>query len=113
MGKFKAMVDTLEKLAEFRKIYNIPDNVEVSYCPESEAIILRGEGKVVIPLVAIVEGGFRIPMSDLLTNFLRNFKVFPHQCTPNVFRIYSSVDILNKRLGMSLTEHDINYIYSF
>lgn len=52
-------------------------------------------------------------MSRLLTNFLRHFKVFLDQCTPNVFRVVSSVDKLNKRLGLSLIEHDINYVYNF
>ena len=33
--------------------------------------------------------------------------------TSNVFRIVSNVDTLNKQLGLKLTEHDINYIYSF
>lgn len=89
------MVDTFERLAEFRKAYNIPDDVEVRYCPKSEVILSRGKDKVVIPLVTIVEGGVRIPMSDLLTNFLRHFKVFLNQCTPNVFRVVSSVDVLN------------------
>jgi len=27
--------------------------------------------------------------------------------------VVSSVDVLNKRLGLKLTEHGINYIYSF
>ena len=113
MGKFKSMADTPERVVEFRKMYNIPDDVEVRYCLESEVILSRREGTVVIPLVAIVEGEVRIPMSDLLTNFLRHFKVCPDQCTPNVFRVVSSVDTLNKRLRLKLTEHDINYIYSF
>ena len=113
MGKFKSMVDTLERLAEFRRKYNFPDDVEVSYCLESEAILSRGEGRVVIPLVSIVKGGVRIPMSDLLTNLLCHFKVCPNQCTPNVFRIVSSGDTLNKRLELKLTEHNINFIYSF
>jgi len=52
-------------------------------------------------------------MSDLLTNVLHHFKVYPDQCTPNVYRIVSSVDTFNKKLGLKLTEHDINYIYSF
>jgi len=52
-------------------------------------------------------------MSDLLTNFLRHFKVCPNQCTPNIFRIINSVDTLNKRLGLNLTKHDINYMYIF
>ena len=113
MGKFKSMVDTPERLAEFRKKYNFPDDAEVSYCPESEVILSRGEGRVVIPLIAIVVGGLRIPMSDLLTNFLRHFKVCPDQCTPNVFRIISRVETLNKRLGLKLIEHNINFIYCF
>ena len=107
------MVDTLERLVEFRRKYNFPDDVEVSYCLESKAILSRGEGRVVIPLVSIVKGGVRIPMSDLLTNFLCHFKVYPTQCTPNVFRIVSSGDTLNKRLELKLTEHNINFIYSF
>ena len=55
--KFKSIVDTLERLAKFRRKYNFPNDVEVSYCPESNAILSRGEGRVVIPLIAIVEGG--------------------------------------------------------
>lgn len=68
---------------------------------------------MVIPLVAIVEGRVRIPMSDLLTNFLHHFKVCPDQCTLNMFRKVSSIDTLNKKLKLKLTEHNINYIYSF
>lgn len=109
MGKFRSMVDTPVSLGEFRKKYNFLDDVEVRYCSEFEVILSRGEGRVVIPLVPIVEGGVRIPVSDLLTNFLHHFKVCLDQCTPNVFRIVSSVDTLNKRLGLKLIEHDINY----
>ena len=68
---------------------------------------------MVIPFVAIVEGGVRTPMNDLLTNFLHHFKVCLDQCTPNVFRIVSSIDTLNKKLRLKLTKHDINYVYSF
>ena len=41
MGKFKSMVDTPERLAKFRTKYNFPDDVEVSYCLESEAILSK------------------------------------------------------------------------
>ena len=104
---------TPERLAEFRKTYNIPDDVEVRYCLESEVILLRREDRVVIPIVAVVEGGVRIPMSDLLTNFLRHFKVCLDQYTLDVFRVVSSVDTLNKRLDLKLTKHDINYLYIY
>lgn len=104
---------TPERLAKFRKTYNIPDDVEVRYCLESEVILLRREDRVVIPIVAVVEGGVRIPMSDLLTNFLRHFKVCLDQYTLDVFRVVSSVDTLNKRLDLKLTKHDINYLYIY
>ena len=61
----------------------------------------------------LYRGGVRIPMSDLLTNLLCHFKVCLDQCIPNVFWIVSSVNTLNKRLRLKLTEHDINYVYSF
>ena len=63
------MFDTSESLREFRTKYNFLEDVEVRYCSESEAILSKGEDRVVIPLVAIVEGGVRIPTSDLLTTF--------------------------------------------
>ena len=113
MGKFKSMVDTPERLAEFRRKYNFPEDVEVRYCSKDEVILSRGEDRVVLPLIAVVEKGVKIPMSDLLTNFLRHFKVCLDQCTLNFFRVNSNVDTLNKRLGLNLIEHDINYVYSF
>lgn len=63
------MVDTPERLDEFRRVYEILDDIGVSYCPESEVEFLRGKERVIIPLVAFVEGGVRIPMSRLSTNF--------------------------------------------
>ena len=53
MKKFKSVVGTSKRLAEFRRKYDLPDDVEVSYYPESKAILSRGEGRVVIALVAI------------------------------------------------------------
>ena len=85
----------------------------MSFYPKSEVEFLRGEGRVIILLVAFVEGGVRISMNKLLINYLRHFKVCLDQCTPNVFRVVSCVAKPNKRLGHSLTEHEINYIYSF
>ena len=107
------MVDTPKRLAKFRTKYNFPDDVEVSYCLESEAILSKRGRQSGNPTRCHYRGRVRIPMSDLITNFLRHFKVCADQCTPNVFRIVSSVDTLNKRLGLKFTKHDINFIYSF
>ena len=57
MGKFKSFVDMPEGLFWFRRAYGIPDNVGVSYCPDSEVDFVKREAKVVMPLVAFVEGG--------------------------------------------------------
>ena len=53
MKKFKSVVGTSKRLAEFRRKYDLLDDVEVSYYSESKAIISRGEARAVIPLVAI------------------------------------------------------------
>ena len=67
---------------------------------------------MIIPLVSFKEGGVRIPLGKLMTNFLRHFKLCPNQYTPNIFRVVSSVAEQNKRLSLNLSEHDINQVYS-
>ena len=49
----------------------------VSYYPKSKVDFVEGEGKVVIPLVVFVKGEVKIPISNLLTNFLRHFNICP------------------------------------
>lgn len=39
MGKFKSMVDALERLDEFKRRYNILDDVEMSYSSKFKAIL--------------------------------------------------------------------------
>ena len=75
MGKFKSFVDTPEGLFWFRRAYGILDNVGVSYCLDLEVDFVKGEGKVVIPLVAFVEEGVRIPFINLLTKFFDTFQI--------------------------------------
>lgn len=53
MGKFKPMVDSPERLVEFKRAYGIPDDIGVSYCPKLEVDFVKGEGRVVIPLVRL------------------------------------------------------------
>ena len=95
MGKFKSLVDT--RLVASRKVYGIPDDVGVSYCLDKEVDFRKGLETMIIPLVSFVEEGVRIPISKLLTNFLRKFKICRDQCTPNIFRVVSSIGELNRR----------------
>ena len=70
----------------------------------------RQEGEVVIPMIAFIEDGIRIPMGRVTRDYLIAHRLSPTQCTPNMFRILGSVDALNEKMGLNLTHHDINWI---
>lgn len=63
-------------------------------------------------MIAFIEKGMRIPIGKVTKHFLCLFRLCPTQCAPNIFRILGSVDALNNKMGVSLTHHDINWIYS-
>ena len=69
---------------------------------------MRQEGEVVIPMNTFIEGGMRIPMGKVTKDYLIAHRLSPTQCTPNVFRILDSVDALNEKMGVNLTDHDVN-----
>ena len=72
---------------------------------------MRREGKVVIPIIAFIEGGMRIPIGPMMRDYLRHFWLTPTQCAVNVFRILGYVDTLNEKMGLRLTHHDVNWYY--
>ena len=60
-------------------------------------------GKVVIPMIAFIDGGMTLPMGRITRDYLLNHRLTPHQCAPNLFRVLGYVDILNEQLGLGLT----------
>ena len=78
------------------------------YYKEGEWHIMRQEGEVVIPIIAFLERGMRIPMWPVMRDYLRHFRLAPIQCVVNVFRILGSMDALNEKMGLRLTHHDVN-----
>ena len=66
MGRFKKYVFTKEAMEKFIADYKIPANVGLRYCAEGEWRLRRQEGEVVIPIIAFVEGGMRIPMGPMM-----------------------------------------------
>ena len=82
--------------------------MSIRYCKEGEWHEKRQEGEVVIPMIAFIEGGMRIPMGIITRDYLRAHKLAPTQCVPNMFRILGSDDALNEKMGLGLTHHDIN-----
>ena len=67
---------------------------------------------VVIPMIALIKGGMEILIGRVTRDFLINFRLFPTQCSPNLFRVLGSVDMLNRKMGTNLTCHDVNWIYN-
>ena len=108
MGKFKCLVDSEEGIEKFRAKYKIPPRVGIRYAAEGEWVDDRKIGEVVIPMIAFIEGGMTIPMGTLTRNFLRFFRLSPTQCTLNMFRVLKSIEVLNERMNLNLTHHDVN-----
>ena len=112
MGRFKHLVDSEEGMKNFRTKYNIPPHVGVRYAAQGEWFDERKIGEVVIPMIAFIEGGMTIPMGILTRNFLRSFRLSPTQCAPNMFKVLGSIEVLNERMNLNLTYHDVNWIYN-
>ena len=75
-----------EAMAVFRRLYEIPNNVGLRYVYWSDALP-PSSGELLIPVVAVVEGGVRFPIDPLLPDFLSYFSLSPTQVNPNIFRI--------------------------
>ena len=95
-----------ENIKSFKVQYRIPLGVSIRYCEEGEWHKKRQEGEVVIPMIAFIEGGMRIPMVTFIRDYLKAHRLAPTQCAPNMFRILGSVDSLNEKMGLNLTHHD-------
>ena len=72
----------------------------------------RQEGEVVIPMIAFIEGGMRIPMGTVTRDYFRTHRLAFTQCAPNMFRILGSIGALNEKMGLGLTHHDVNWVYN-
>ena len=112
MGRFKELVDTEEKMRNFRTKYNIPPDVGIRYAAQGEWYDERKTNEVAIPMIAFIEGGMTILMGTLTRNYLRYFRLSPTQCAPNMFRVLGCIEALNERINLNLTHHDINWIYN-
>ena len=90
----------------------MPSRVSIRHCLQGEWHALRLKGEVVIPMIAFIEEGMRIPMGRVTRNFLIAHRLCLTQCSLNRFRILGSVDALNEKMGVNLTLHDVNWVYN-
>ena len=96
MGRFAKLVDTPEGMAAFRTKYRILDDVELQHCELREWLVMNKPPRaVVIPMITFIKGGMEIPMGRVTRDFLINFRLSPTQCSPNLFRVLSSIDMIN------------------
>uniref|UniRef100_A0A2N9H2X5 Uncharacterized protein n=1 Tax=Fagus sylvatica TaxID=28930 RepID=A0A2N9H2X5_FAGSY len=109
-GKLARYVNTPENMALFCRLYRVPDDVGLRYVHWSDALP-PSSGELLIPVVAVVEGGVRFPIDPLLADFLSYFSLSPTQVNPNIFRIVMGTVELNRRLGLELSTYDIVWTY--
>ena len=99
-------VNMPEAMAVFRRLYEIPNNVGLRYVHWSDALP-PSSGELLIPVVAVVEGGVHFPIDPLLADFLNYFSLSPTQVNPNIFKIVMGTLELNRRLDLKLSTYDI------
>ena len=112
MGKFKHLVESEEGMERFRAKYRIPPTVGMRYAAQGEWVDARKTGEVVIPMIAFIEGRMTILMGTITRNYLKFFRLSPTQCALNMFRVLGSIEVLNERMNLNLTHHDVNWVYN-
>ena len=108
MGRFMCLVESEEHRERFKAKYRIPLTVGMRYATQGEWANDRKTGEVVIPMIVFIEGGMTIPMGNITRNYLRFFILSPTQCAPDMFRVLGSIEVLNERMNLNLTHHDVN-----
>ena len=77
MVKLRELVKTEEAMEKFIADYRISPNVGLRYYKEGEWHLKRRTGEVVIPLLAFIERGVRIPIGPVMRGYLRHFRLAP------------------------------------
>lgn len=101
-GRFRRLCETPAAMDEFRRKYNILDNVVLSLAPLDAIRENSSWDRAHIPIVAIVEGGVRFPLHPLLRHVLNWYHLTPMQVSANVFRLIMGTVALNEILGTNL-----------
>ena len=111
---YSYLLSSKASLASFRAAYNVPRDVNITYCHEGDIDLHRHTSlnTVFFPLMAILEGGVRFPVDPLIIGTLRFYGLCPDQLPPNFYLVVSCVSRLNHIFGLQLNHHDINFIYS-
>ena len=75
-SKLARLVNTKDSMAQFKGLYRVPPSISLTYCHlDNLPIINRNE--ILLPVMAVVEGGVRFPLHPLLIDFLQTVNAFP------------------------------------
>jgi len=69
MGRFFNLVNTPKHREEFKRYYRIPSNISIQHCSLGKWHEKRPTEAIMIPMIAFIEGGMRIPMSKVTRDF--------------------------------------------
>lgn len=111
MGKYRFFVNSPGAMAEFRKDYNIPDDVHLTLA-ELDVTPWGNPGFVPFTLLSIVETDLRFPVQPLLCEFLRQTRICPTQLSTNSYRIINGIAELNRQAGINLGLAELFHQYS-
>ncbi len=67
MGRLAKLVNTEQKIDQFKKRYGFPEDVQIRYASSDDLALIEYQD-LVLPIIAIVEGGVRIPCILFLSN---------------------------------------------
>ena len=112
MGRFKCLVESEEDREIFKAKYKVPPTMGMRYATQGELVDDRKTEEVVIPMIAFIEGGMTIPIGTITRNYLRFFRLSPTQCAPNMFRVLGCIEVLNEKMNLNLTHHNLNWVYN-
>lgn len=94
--------DRPDRMTKFKAQYGFQDKRFSFRCAEKGECLSSEDSQhgLPIPTAAFLEGGVCVPFSPLLVSFFHFTNLLPTQLVLNSFRIISSIDALNKKLGV-------------
>ena len=99
---YSFLLDTPASLAIFRQKFDILGDMEVAYCHNNEISLHRRKGTTFFPLMAVLEGGVRLPVDPLVVSTLRYYGLCLDQLPPNFYRVVSCISRLNHTFDLQL-----------
>jgi hypothetical protein len=103
---------TPAKYAEFKRVFSIPPDVQVRLIPDAVPKKLpHRPGELIVPLMAITEGGLRFPLHQFVRRVLRTLSLTTSQLTVNSYRIITSIIELRRQYNLTFGLEELFGVY--